>query len=1147
MTLNFQRPDCLKQELTEIYDERHKLSAAFGLCEYKQNSNCIGKYLYDCNGECKYFVIAVDHYLMLYNNRLLYGEPRKRVEYLFEKGTVIHDCAIMNLENGREGLVVGATTCDNYGKKYYCLYLLSAGRCAIILDCMIFGKECKKVFVIYDETNNNEMKNLAIEFHDHPHLIVVGMNNGSCYLTYFNNTSEEKALRNGVPRQPTSAFNILRLFRDQSDMVFNFRLITGNIQLKLTDVTVSSIAFIPNCYCLIIGFNFGGLLVLNLVTQEQIKLKASEGEIKEIQYQVPDDDPRPTFYIWIATTFNMRPKFILLTLMLQLEPQSPKILNKKQMALIRKLEFEAEYLSQFLSLQTVSRDRPFGEERSTRLDETNRKDTTLMHFSWIINTPNGVSLEGALFDLNMYYYKRMIKFIKHDGTLARQCPMLSRYSMNKLNDVNFLHLHGTHLNPESVYRIKSDILVNVDQFFYPSTYGFELSTFSKNISVILSCKPLFLQFFERLYPLKFYLKEPSQTFLYMVALGFKTIKNPNKVYDDEYKQTLILSVLLHNCGWNLIIQMIKDITVTEKYLIKLMDWLYKEIQKCSDNFEKIVSRLFEEDSEELYSTQISKVHHYIRIFQAMEEIINAIKKRKLTDESYNKLYVNEIIVDTFWLYSNLMNSFVAANLFPIVDDVIELHKKLADVYTKRVTLARKQKYKLEIEKLMELLVISEFKWASDLYPPKNPAVLIKLMVAPEIRIQTKFKIISYYALDIGLLRNNESFLDKIQYNVAFYCNKKYPVDFFKLKAIWRKEAIELEFFKEKLYIPEESNNKYIWERNLTIEDIENICFKMDFSQKELRSMRSSILKKEYGCFIWNYIAIKREEYAMLEPMHKNVPNKGDEIWTNFCKQSKKLFEANKNRTILWRYKLPSLITTNDKELSKNEKSNVQPEECDMKWNCSNEELNIDQVIDKEYIKCKNIDNRYEKLIKTPVSVLRWIQTRDNDNKIFKSPDHPKPVQIQPTSIMKTQQRISRLNSKIKNVPHIRFKIPNTPLSIKNNFIADEELYDSFTTKSLDEINSLENQSDSVLFNLNTPSTDKITEESNIGKISCEGTPLSRKSNLNVNKRRLNFEGSSDKVIHELKRNLLSLKRSMSLDETISNKRLKTNDMEPNLH
>lgn len=48
MSLDFQKPSCLRQRLIEDTNERCNLSCAFGLSEYKNGSLRTGKYLYDC-------------------------------------------------------------------------------------------------------------------------------------------------------------------------------------------------------------------------------------------------------------------------------------------------------------------------------------------------------------------------------------------------------------------------------------------------------------------------------------------------------------------------------------------------------------------------------------------------------------------------------------------------------------------------------------------------------------------------------------------------------------------------------------------------------------------------------------------------------------------------------------------------------------------------------------------------------------------------------------------------------------------------------------------------------------------------------------------------------------------------------------------
>ncbi|CEF66256.1 Hypothetical protein SRAE_2000092600 [Strongyloides ratti] len=1012
MSLDFQKPSCLRQRLIEDTNERCNLSCAFGLSEYKNGSLRTGKYLYDCEGKCKYFVVAIEEYLLLYNSDAVYGEPRKRVEYSFGKGAIIHDCALMCLEDNFEGLVVGATTVNETGTKCYGLYLLSAGREAIILDALAFAGDCKKIFVIYDELHQNELKEIHSAFHKIPHLIMVGGEGAAGYLTHFNNTSKENALRDQPPTRPPFALNILRGFRDKTDRYFCFDAYKENIQVKLNEAEVTSIAYVHSCRCLLIGFNFGGILSINLLTQRKNKIIMSRGEIKAMQIQEPDDDPRPASYVWVASLVGRSLSFSLLSLRFYSDPSDPSIVDRNNMELRKGLGFEAGEFCHFLALKAVTRNRLLKADNTARMEDIHKKDTTLMLFSWINFSSSGVSLEGALFDLNMYYYKRMCDQIRDDGTYARQCPMISRFSIDSPSDINFASLLDIHLDPESLYRGKSDLIENVDQFFYPSTYGFELHAFTKNTSIFLSCKPIQFQFFEHLSPLKEHLNDPEMAVRCLTALGFMSVKDYSKL-----------------SGRNLIIQLIKDETVAEKHLLPLIDWLYTEIQKCVDHFQKIASKLFEENSEDLYSAQITKVNHYIGVFEMIKEIIIAMKDKDLSDEVNGQLYVKGVVVDTFLFYSRLMNVFVEVGLFPITQEVIELHKKLENVYKERLALSRKKFYKLEIVKLLDLFSQTELNCIEELYPPKNPAVLIDLIVAPEIKILCKTKLISYYALDIGLLRENDSFIDKVQYNVAFFCTEKNPIDFFEIKKLWRQDAIELKDYNANLYTLRQQNFEFDYKNNLTPRIVEMICQRVYISDSEMKDLHTYFLKQPHGLFIWNYIAIKREEFSMIEPLNINILSNVPDEWRVFCEKSKKLYEEAKGCSILWRYKMPSLYCK--KEVLKKDgtsssliyTSSLDTSQNDNEVIGTNEETkDIDTVVDKDYMDHQFVAQRYENLLKTPSSASRWTRVSRIAN-VVESPQPEESKQIQPTSIMKSRERVSRLRPGMKIGSRIRFNLP----------------------------------------------------------------------------------------------------------------------------
>uniref|UniRef100_A0A0K0EKY7 26S proteasome non-ATPase regulatory subunit 13 n=1 Tax=Strongyloides stercoralis TaxID=6248 RepID=A0A0K0EKY7_STRER len=1034
MSLDFNKPSCLRQRLVEVSSERCNLSYAFGLSEYKDGSTRTGKYLYDCEGKCKYFVVAIEGYLLLYNSLDVYDEPKKRVEYSFGKGAVIHDCALMALKDGLEGLVAGVTTINENGGKNYNLYLLNAGREAIILDALTFSDDCKKVFVIYDELHQDELKGLNSAFHEFPHLIMVGGQGAKGYLTHFNNTSMENALDDRPPSRGIQVFNILRGFRDKTEKYFCFDDYKESIKLKLTDTELTSIAYVNSCRCLLLGFNFGGILSINLLTQCKNKIVLSRGEIRAMQVQEPDDDPRPASYVWVASVNGRSLCFSMLSLRFYSDPSDPSIVDRNKMELSERLSFKAAELCHFLSLKVVTRERTMKLDNTTKLEDIHKKDTTLMLFTWINFSSRGTTLEGALFDLNIYYYKRMCSQIRDDGTYARQCPMISRFSIDSAEGINFASLLDAHLDSGSLYRGRSDLIENVDQFFYPSTYGFELRAFSKSIALVFSCKPIQFQFFEHLSPLKEHLNNPDMTVRCLTALGFISDKDSIKLTEISDKCSFILSTLLHNYSGNLIVQLINDETVTEKHLLPLIDWLYNEIQKCIDHFQNIVSKLFEENSEDLYSTQITKVNHYIGVFEMMREIIIAMREKELSEEVNGQLYVKGVVIDTFLFYSRLMNVFVEVKLFPITPEVIELHNSLEKLYNDRLALSRRKMYKLEISKLLDLFEATDLDCIEKLYPPKNPAVLIDLIVAPEVTIVGKTKLISYYALDIGLLMGNDSFIDKVQYNVAFFCRDKDPIDFFEIKKTWRQDAIELEHYNPNSHTLRHINFDFDYKTNLTPRSVERISQKVYISNEEMKDLRNYLLKQPYGLFIWNYIVIKRGEFSMIEPLNTNSFSGISEEWRAFCENAKKLYEETKGCSILWRYKMPSLYSK--KNLSKKENSTllsyIPPHEKSQDTSeviSSEKKKDIDTVIDKDYLECQFAARKYGSLLKTPLSASRWTRvSRIKNTNISPPPSEQK--QIQPTSIMKSQERVSRIRQGMKIGSRIRFNLPEVSSTIE---------------------------------------------------------------------------------------------------------------------
>uniref|UniRef100_A0AC35TT02 ELYS-bb domain-containing protein n=1 Tax=Rhabditophanes sp. KR3021 TaxID=114890 RepID=A0AC35TT02_9BILA len=956
----------------------------------------------------------------------------------------------MRLKNGSHGIVAAITKFDeNSNQNIHALYLLSIGPDPVILNSIRFIRECKKVFVVYDDTQTDEIKKLDDAFSKYPHLICVGMGEGCCYLTAFDRVTKAGESFNDLPKHPSKGINFLKIMHDKANGLFLFPNRSGDLKVKMQNVEVTSVTFVKGSTSLVVGFNFGGLMSVNLVTQTRHKIRICKGEIRSMEIQDPDDDPRPTSYIWAACVSENVVSFKLISLLFHTDPDNPAIVNRNKMSMNVRLDFAADNCDNFLSMRPVLRERNGGKgENTTRNGDTARKDSTLMLFTWVNFGKNGISLEGSLFDLNMFYYKRLVGQIRDDRTLARQSPFFTRFSMMSPDNVNLAALLDIHLSPTSLFRAKSNIIENVDQFFYPSTYGFELMAFTKDCKVALKCDPIQVQFFNRLQPLDKSLKELDFVMGCMVALGFMTTQKQMQFESEEEKMSAVLSVLLHHEGSFLIISMIKTNKLSDSEMEEFVDWLYKEIEDCDADFQRIASMLFEDNSEELYAINRRKVNHYILIFDTLKTIIENLASCQVPSRIKNNLSVKMKIVNTFLVYSKILDVLARRGLFPITEEVLEVHSRLATVYNERKTNSLLKGRELLIDQFIEgfenTSIGSNRGNVSFLYPPQNPAVYVNLLLASDVLLEAKIRLISYYVLDLCSLIGNDLLYSDFINLVVNYFKSSFEIDIGRMKNAWTQDTKKIESLDKEIIRDEDVLAKCLAKKETSIEEIHAICNRSFISREEFGLLREKLLKEHLGIFKWNYVAARTEEFNMIVKMSELIPKDKSDDWVAFCTESKQMYDVLATKSIMWKFKLPSdsVIT---KKLQDNRTKFTSPQMrhyggaekenstiltgISNSNNASTDQTDVKNyfvvaTVDEDFVKLKNTALNYQNILKTPISASRWVKTSKLPDE-FLSPQQSVMID-QPVaeSIMKSNHRVSRIRPNFKIGSRIRFDLPD---------------------------------------------------------------------------------------------------------------------------
>ncbi|KHJ92830.1 hypothetical protein OESDEN_07269 [Oesophagostomum dentatum] len=245
--------------------------------------------------------------------------------------------------------------------------------------------------------------------------------------------------------------------------------------------------------------------------------------------------------------------------------------------------------------------------------------------------------KGGLFDLNAYYYKRLVQVIIPDGTLAQQSAFLSNVHPIPMHhkEEDFSLIKDLAVDTTCLTRFISNVS-DAEQMFYPSAYEL-LSTICADLEM--------------------HVAEPSSALAWLSALGFPKRDAQNEVTEQYAQLCSVLSALVSHQRAMSIVQFIKHSESTEsRYFIAT--WIWDEIEEYITSLE---AQRFAAENLRSYSAVI---HQFIwskilpvaedrEIRVAMEE---AMEQRRIK-ASGNMLYIDKLVArmqsrsksEPFWL------------------------------------------------------------------------------------------------------------------------------------------------------------------------------------------------------------------------------------------------------------------------------------------------------------------------------------------------------------------------------------------------------------------------------------------------------------------------------------------------------------------
>uniref|UniRef100_A0A915LHB2 ELYS beta-propeller domain-containing protein n=1 Tax=Meloidogyne javanica TaxID=6303 RepID=A0A915LHB2_MELJA len=866
-------PDILRQRFIELDGTSQSLIPCTNNDKHSHTKFASGGFLLWKGVESGYFyVVEVSSpgSILIFDGRNNKAEPI--LEQKFGRTAIIIDVIYFPAASDRPGVLV-AVADRSMEKGDYVAYLSLRSK-KLLNSCYVNYPITKLCSIVDGMSARDALPKLSKNLRsDWPHIFLVGCRFGYAGLLCMDITGDDpdmmflteisesptKAVQTVQrPSRPKKYVHLSKVFYD--DQMFAFRSDDGTNRCYALDrVFVSALYWIERSCLLVVGFNFGGIMIVSLKTSKVYSLFYADGMVQHLAHQDPEDDPRPVYYMWIAyNSIQIGNTLLLCTVNFPkdeketsnpaewtfLEPVFTPCMKWSPDNCNRLLTMRTIYRSKQRSTQNGLNQRPLSSLSNSFSKTHSENDTSLLFMAWIQKTSrDDATLHGSLFDLNAFYAKRCLPKIQTDGTIARQLPFFARF---------------TSLYVEN-----------------------KIESVAKNNSIL------------------------ATQWIYAIGLANSAPASDNL----NEERACLLRIIVH-AFFPSILTLIDSVNDNMDYLKFIQKWVWKEVEVTKLKFDEfsfvclfLGAPLFDNPPLEASPSVRGFIQHARVFFKRASIILEALdaKISKISGKEKSRtILVQGKIAKQIRLYSSTIAFALVYNLLPVNKFNSKLYEAVNDRFSQFSEKARRKGKELKIHSLLDEIIKSnpnediwQGKSANGWYPPRDFKCLLPIMLLLNVTEKAKLTLLGYYCLDLEVASsvfgsevqakdgntppssslNFRRFSPTEEDNSHPYQNREYF-------------SLFLSFVLQEDFSLEEMNKiKNFWLEDKNLLQSEAVVAQPEIVQdddhlysinslQDIKKTREYYLAKEWGVFLFNNLMLEHRRYKLLldlPPLKGNEP------------------------------------------------------------------------------------------------------------------------------------------------------------------------------------------------------------------------------------------------------------------------------------